>query len=213
MTPQLGSPSSRAVFFLFFLSAAAFVPPARSAPPACSSSNIPIGLAAFIATSPNLVTVLDASANSVACIIMVGNGPTNLAVSPDSSQLFVENDADATVTVVNLADGSITATLTLTGVTAPMTANLAISPDNSRVYVASLPTTLTASTQASLNVISLPSLTVSAPISVVAPSPATPTPVTGPRAGVAFTTDATVAYVATEGRTYILSTAANSISP
>src|SRR6266851_1333788 len=202
MTPQLGSTSSRAVFFLFFLSAAAFVPPARSAPPACSAANMPIGPAAFIATSPNLVTVLDASANSVACTIMVGNGPTNLAVSPDSSQLFVENDADATVTVVNLADGSITATLTLTGVTAPMTANLAISPDNSRVYVASLPTTLTASTQASLNVISLPSLTVSAAVSVVT-SPAMP--VTGAGLGVAYT--------ATEGATYVVTTSSDSVAP
>src|SRR6266851_9156137 len=209
MTPQLGSTSSRAVFFLFFLSAAAFVPPARSAPPACSAANMPIGPAAFIATSPNLVTVLDASANSVACTIMVGNGPTNLAVSPDSSQLFVENDADATVTVVNLADGSITATLTLTGVTAPMTANLAISPDNSRVYVASLPTTLTASTQASLNVISLPSLTVSAAVSVVT-SPAMP--VTGAGLGVAFTPDVSKAYIATEGATYVVTTSSNSVS-
>src|SRR5216683_5503672 len=210
MTPQLGSTSSRAVFFLFFLSAAAFVPPARSAPPACSAANMPIGPAAFIATSPNLVTVLDASANSVACIIMVGNGPTNLAVSPDSSQLFVENDADATVTVVNLADGSITATLTLTGVTAPMTANLAISPDNSRVYVASLPTTLTASTQASLNVISLPSLTVSAAVSVVT-SPAMP--VTGAGLGVAFTPDVSKAYIATEGATYVVTTSSDSVAP
>src|SRR6266851_5045495 len=210
MTPQLGSTSSRAVFFLFFLSAAAFVPPARSAPPACSAANMPIGPAAFIATSPNLVTVLDASANSVACTIMVGNGPTNLAVSPDSSQLFVENDADATVTVVNLADGSITATLTLTGVTAPMTANLAISPDNSRVYVASLPTTLTASTQASLNVISLPSLTVSAAVSVVT-SPAMP--VTGAGLGVAFTPDASKAYIATEGATYVVTTSSDSVAP
>src|SRR5229473_2015555 len=210
MTPQLSSTSSRAVFFLFFLSAAAFAPPARSAPPACSAANMPIGPAAFIATSPNLVTVLDASANSVACIIMVGNGPTNLAVSPDSSQLFVENDADATVTVVNLADGSITATLTLTGVTAPMTANLAISPDNSRVYVASLPTTLTASTQASLNVISLPSLTVSAAVSVVT-SPAMP--VTGAGLGVAFTPDVSKAYIATEGATYVVTTSSDSVAP
>src|SRR5229473_5456108 len=210
MTPQLSSTSSRAVFFLFFLSAAAFAPPARSAPPACSAANMPTGPAAFIATSPNLVTVLDASTNTVACTIMVGNGPTNLAVSPDSSQLFVENDADATVTVVNLADGSITATLTLTGVTAPMTANLAISPDNSRVYVASLPTTLTASTQASLNVISLPSLTVSAAVSVVT-SPAMP--VTGAGLGVAFTPDASKAYIATEGATYVVTTGSDSVAP
>src|SRR6266568_1855255 len=117
MTPQLGSTSSRAVFFLFFLSAAAFAPPARSAPPACSAANMPTGPTAFIATSPNLVTVLDASANTVACTIMVGNGPTNLALSPDSSQLFVENDADATVTVVTLADPSVPANISTVDLT------------------------------------------------------------------------------------------------
>ncbi len=209
MTPQLGSTSSRAVFFLFFL-LAAFAPPARSAPPACSAANMPTGPTAFIATSPNLVAVIDASANTVACTIMVGNGPTNLAVSPDSSQLFIENDTDATVTVVNLADGSITATLTLTGVTAPMTANLAVSPDNSRVYVASLPSTLTASTQASLNVISLPLLTVSAAVSVVT-SPAIP--VAGAGLGVAFTPDASKAYIATQGATYVVTTSSDSVAP
>src|SRR5216684_4389111 len=215
MTPQLGSTSSRAVFFLFFLSVAAFVPPARSAPPACSAANMPTGPTAFIATSPNLVTVIDASANSVACTIMVGNGPTNLAVSPDSSQLFVENDADATITVVTLADPSVpanisTVNLTTHGVTAPMTANLAISPDNTKVYVVSLPATLTPTTQASLNVISLPSLTVSAAVSVVT-SPAIP--VTAAGLGVAFTPDVSKAYIATEGATYVVTTSSDSVAP
>jgi DNA-binding beta-propeller fold protein YncE len=215
MTPQLGSTSSRAVFFLFFLSAAAFVPPARSAPPACSAANMPTGPTAFIATSPNLVTVLDASANSVACTIMVGNGPTNLAVSPDSSQLFVENDADATITAVTLADPSVPANISTVdlkthGVTAPMTANLAISPDNTKVYVVSLPATLSASTQASLNVITLPSLTVSAAVSVIT-SPAIP--VTAAGLGVAFTPDASKAYIATEGATYVVTTSTDSVAP
>src|SRR6266566_4001690 len=215
MTPQLGSTSSRAVFFLFFLSAAAFAPPSRSAPPACSAANMPTGPTAFIATSPNLVTVLDASANTVACTIMVGNGPTNLALSPDSSQLFVENDADATVTVVTLADPSVpanisTVDLTTQGVTKPMTANLAVLPDNSRVYVVSLPATLTPTTQASLNVISLPSLTVSAAVFVVT-SPAIP--VTGAGLGVAFTPDASKAYIATQGATYVVTTSSDSVAP
>src|SRR6266446_3280413 len=218
MTPQLGSTSSRAVFFLFFLSAAAFAPPARSAPPACSAANMPTGPTAFIATSPNLVTVLDASANTVACTITVGNGPTNLAVSPDSSQLFVENDADATVTVVTLADPSVpanisTVDLTTQGVTKPMTANLAVSPDGTFVYVVSLPGTIGPTTQAILNVITLQSLTIAPAVSIVT-NPAVP--VTGPGLGVAFTPDATAtngtAYVATEGATYAIATATQTIT-
>ncbi len=221
MTPQLGSTSSRAVFFLFFLSAAAFVPPARSAPPACSAANMPIGPAAFAAdNSLNLVAVLDASKSpvSVACTIAVGLSPTNLALSPDSSQLFVENDADATVTVVTLADPSVpanisTVDLTTQGVTKPMTANLAVSPDGTFVYVVSLPGTIGPTTQASLNVISLPSLTVAPAVSIVT-NPAVP--VTGPGLGVAFTPDATAtngtAYVATEGATYAIATATQTIT-
>src|SRR5712692_9047248 len=218
MTPQLGSTSSRAVFFLFFLSAAAFVPPARSAPPACSAANMPIGPAAFAAdNSLNLVTVLDASKSpvSVACTIAVGLSPTNLALSPNSSQLFVENDADATVTVVTLADPSVPANISTVdlkthGVTAPMTANLAISPDNTKVYVVSLPATSSASTQSILIVITLPSLTVSAAVSVIT-SPAIP--VTAAGLGVAFTPDASKAYIATEGATYVVTTGSDSVAP
>src|SRR5713101_4529318 len=213
MKPQLCSPLGR-IFVLIFGLLAVLASPfhAAAALPACTASNLPTGPAAFIATAPNLVTVLDASTNTVACIVTVGSGPVNLAVSPDGSQLFVENDTDATITVVNLADGSIAATLALAGVTAPMTANLAISPDNTKVYVVSLPATLIPTTQASLNVITLPSLAVSAAAPIVAPLPATPTPVTAPGLGVAFTPDATKAYIATEGLTYIVTTATNSVS-
>ena len=215
MKPQLSS-ILRRTFALFLFLAATSAIPARAAIPACSATptnNIPTGPTIYVAssagsTTPGVVFVIDATTNTVACSIAVGTTPVHLAVSPDSSLLFVENDTDGTVTVANLADGTTT-TVTLPGITAPMTANLAVSPDNSRVYVVSLPATLTASTQASLSVISLPALTVSAPISVVA-SP--PTPVTAPGLGVAFTPDATNAFIATENLTYIVSTSNDSVS-
>ncbi len=173
---------------------------------------------AFIATSPNLVTVIDASTKLVVCTITVGNGPSNLAFSPDGTQLFVVNDADTTISVVSLADGSIQATIDLTpfGVTAGtsgITANLAASPDGSSVYVVSLPNPFPpAATQAKLNVISLPSLAVSSAISVVANPPAVATPVTAAGLGIAFSPDATLAYITTEGLTYIINMINTAIS-
>jgi DNA-binding beta-propeller fold protein YncE len=179
--------------------------PFSAAAATCTSSNFTTDPTAYAATSPNLVTVLDAITN-VTCTIVVGStstsGPTNLALTPDGTQLIVENDAEASVSVVDLSTGAVTnVSLTTSGITAPMTANLAVSPDGTFVYVVSLPQTLTSTTQASLNVISLPSLTVSAAISVVA-SPATP--VTGPGLGISFLPDASKAYIATEGLTYIV---------
>src|SRR5262249_22281194 len=148
------------------------------------------------------VLAVNASTNAIACAITVGNGPTNLAISPDSTTLYVENDTDGTVSVISLASGTVTSTLTITG--SAMTANLAVDPDNSRVYVVTLPQPLAADTQASLYVITVPALAVSSPISVV--NSTSPTPVTGPGLGISFTPDATKAYVTTEGLTYIIST-------
>ncbi len=216
MNPQLGSTSSRVVFFLLSFLAITLALPAHAAPPgpaSCSMSNLPQGPAAFIATSPNLVSVLDASTQpvtSIACRITVGNGPSNLAFSPDGTQLFVENDTDGTVSVVNLTDGTIAGTVTLTSVTTPMTANLAVSPDGTFAYVVSLPATVVpGTTQASLTRIALPVAAGASAAPIVA---TLATPVTAAGLGVAFTPDATLAYIATEGLTYIVTTSTNTIS-
>jgi hypothetical protein len=217
MKPQLFATFGRIVCVLSFFSAI-FALPARSAsppppaPPACTSLNLPTGPTAYVATATNLVTVLDAAANTAVCTVTVGTNPGNLAVSPDSKLLFVENDTDGTVSVVDLSTGTVTNTLSITGT--PMTANLAVSPDNSKVYVVTLPSVLTPTTQASLYVISLPSLVVSAPTTI---TEAVPTYVTAAGLGIAFTPDATLAYIATEstvgaGLTYIVNTAGNTIS-
>ncbi len=216
MKPQFCSPLGRILVLIFGLFAF-LASPFRADAAACTTSDLASGSAAFVVNSTGTTTagsvfLINASANTVQCSMTVGKDPTNLAVSPDGSLLFVENDADGTVTVLNLTDGTLNKTIPLTGTA--MTANLAVSPDNSKVYVVTLPATLTASTQASLYVISLPALTLTAssPISVVAPSPATATPVTAPGLGVDFTPDSTKAYIATEGLTYIVTTSTDSIS-
>ncbi len=213
MNPQLGSSSFRAAFSLSFLLAATLALPARATILPCSAANMnmPTGRTLLaVDNTLNEVIVLDGSASPVApaCFITVGTSPTNLALSPDPNNplLLVENDGDATITVVNLADGSVAGTVTLTGVAAPMTANLAVSPDGSFAYVVSLPATVTpGTTQASLTRFALP---VPAGASAAPILATLPTAVNGPGLGVAFTPDTTAAnfsaYVATEGASYAI---------
>ncbi len=216
MKPQLWSPLGRILVLIFGL-LALVASPFRADAAACTPGDLASGSAAFVVnstgpTTAGFVFLVNASANpnTVQCSITVGKDPTNLAVSPDASLLFVENDADGTVTVTNLSDGSFNRTLTLTGT--PMNANLAVSPDNSRVYVVTLPSPLPATPpSASLYVISLPSLAVSAAIPVTATATPTP-PVSAPGLGVAFSPDATLAFITTKDLTYIVTTASNTVS-
>ncbi len=215
MTPQLGSTSSRAVFFLFFL-LAAFAPPARSAPPACAPSNFTNpDPAAFIATSPNLVTLFDLSTNSSVCSVTVGNNPSHLAVTPDSSLLLVENDTDATISVISLTDGSTKATidLTLSGVTKGangITGNVAVSPDGSLAYVVAFPAPLPSPPPAPILVsIAIPGFTASIPGLVTANG----TQAVG-NMGISFLPDASKAYVTFDGNnTYEITVSPFAVSP
>src|SRR5215471_1117673 len=211
MKPQPFATKWRVVFSLF-VCCGIFALQSQAA--TCTSSNLPTGPTVYIATSPNLVTVLDASTNTVACTITVGAHPTNLAVNPDGSELFVENDTDATVSVIDLTTGATSATIELsTAVSAPkpMTANLAVSPDGTSVYVVVLPqTVVSGTTKATLDIISLPSLTASAATNFN--TSASLAAVTGPGLGIAFSTDGATAYVATEGQTYVVATSTNSIT-
>jgi hypothetical protein len=212
MKPQLSWNLAR-FLSLLVMSAATFSTPVHAALSACTAATMPSGRTLLaVDTSLKEVFVLDASVSPVVakCFITVGTSPTNLALSPDPNNplLLVENDGDATITVVNLTDPSLPAnihTVTLTGITAPMTANVAVSPDGTFAYVVSLPATLTPTTQASLSVINLSTFMAAAPVSIVT-TPAVP--VTGPGLGVAFTPDATspnfAAYVATEGASYAI---------
>src|SRR6266436_6450206 len=216
MKPQLCSPLGRILVLIFGLFASA-ASPFRADAATCTTSYLASGSAAFVAHSTGTTTSgsvflvnVSATPNTIQCSISVGKDPTNLAVSPDASLLFVENDADGTVTVVNLTDGSFNRTLTLTGT--PMNANLAVSPDNSRVYVVTLPSPLPATPpSASLYVISLPSLAVSAAIPVTATATPTP-PVSAPGLGVAFSPDATLAFITIIVLTYLPTTSTLTLS-
>jgi hypothetical protein len=133
--------------------------------------------------------------------------------------LFVENDTDGTITVINLADPATPVSgspidLTAHGVSKPMAANLEVSPDGTFLYVVSLPATIPASpaTQAQLSVITIPGFSVSPAVPIVT-SPAVPvrvpiSPDPGTQLGIAFTPSTTatsgIAFVTTEGASYAI---------
>ena len=208
MTPQLGSTSSRAVFFLLFLCLFSFSQPVWSAPLTCTSTNInpgPNDPVAFVvaATSPGAVSVVDLATNTVVCSIAVGNNPSQLAFSADSSRLLVENDADATVSVINLADGSTAATLNLNTLVTPgtsgVTGNIATAYDgtHSFAYVAVYPNPLPATPAPALGRINLdvspPTLT-----SIGSATVSGTTPTSGDL-GIAFLPDGSKAYITFDG--------------
>lgn len=64
--------------------------------------------------------------------IAVGKRPEGMAVTPDGTKLYVANNLDNTVSVIDTASNTVLSTTTV-GL-APM--GLAVSPDGSRVYVA-----------------------------------------------------------------------------
>lgn len=90
-------------------------------------------LAADPAGGPGALLSFDASTGAaVRAPIAVGARPTGIAASPDGSSLFVSNQADNTVSRIDLAAGAVSATVPV-GL-AP--AGLAFSADGTRVFVA-----------------------------------------------------------------------------
>ncbi len=212
MKPQLCSPLGRILVLIFGLFASAASPFRADAAPCTSTDLLTSKPTAFIATAPNLLSMLDASATppSVLCTIAVGtsltSSPNNLAISPDGLKLYVENDAEASVTIVDLTSAATT-TLSLPGVSAPITANIAVSPDNKLVYVVSLPASLGSGAVPSLSILDLTAL-----IPAVGS-----TPTTHPGIGVSFVYNSvsiTVpsAFITIDANTYIWSTTSNTIT-
>ncbi len=218
MKPQLCSPLGR-IFVLIFSLLALVAWPFRADAASCTSTDMATAKpTAFIATAPNLVSMLDASATppSVVCTITVGtsttSSPNNLAISPDGLKLYVENDAEASVTIVDLTTAATT-TLSLPGVSAPITANLAVSQDNKLVYVVSLPTVLTSGAVPSLSILDLTATTPAFSNAQAVGSTAT----FNPGIGVSFVYNSvndTVpsAFVTIDANTYIWSTTTNTIT-
>ncbi|WP_435598468.1 YncE family protein [Streptomyces anulatus] len=84
--------------------------------------------------SPNsIVTVLSTTTNDTVAAISVGSGSRTAAVSPDGSRLYAVNRSGQSVSVVDTATNTVTATVPVGGAE-PQEA--AVSPDGGQVYVA-----------------------------------------------------------------------------
>lgn len=99
----------------------------------------PDGNSAFVLHASG-VSKLDLSSNTfVGSTISVGSGPFDMVISSDGSHLFVSNEVDNSITVINTANQT-TATFTFTGGNSPPSGlfsprSLYLSPDNTRLYV------------------------------------------------------------------------------
>ena len=224
MKPQLCSPLGRMLVLTFGLFAA-LSSPFRAHAAACSSSNIDPGPGhpvAFVvaATSPGAVSEIDLTNNFIVCSIAVGNNPSHMAVTPDSSLLLVENDGpgtgDPSVWVISLADPTVITKLPLSSLFPPapavtaITGNIAATFDGTNLfaYVVAYPNPLPATPAPVLGRITLGafsggSIILSSPPTLTSIGSVTvngATPLNGD-VGVAFTPDGSLAYITFDGNT------------
>ncbi|MDR3661731.1 MAG: Ig-like domain-containing protein [Mycobacterium sp.] len=111
------------------------------------------------------VPVVSPSLGSVA--IPVGSGPLDLALSPNGHQLVVSNSASNTVSVIDTATDTVTATIAVG--TSPL--GVAITPDGTRAYIANLGDGSAYVPNGSVSVVSLTTDTVTATVPFVIDSP------------------------------------------
>lgn len=104
------------------------------------------------------VPVLSPGLGSVA--IPVGKGPLDLALTPNGKELVVTNSADNTVSIVDTATNTVTATINVG--TSPL--GVAITPDGTRAYIANLGDGNFDDFKASVSVVSLTTGTVIATV-------------------------------------------------
>ncbi len=137
------------------------------------------------------VSVIDAATNTVQTTISVDRNPAELAISSDGSKLYVTNEkAPGTVTVVDLANGNSTHTITGLGTNAY---GVALTPDGKQLWVAN-------SGGNTVNVIDTSNHSVVSSI-VVGTRPAF----------IAFTPDGEKAYVTCNHRVFVINAARRTV--
>ena len=88
-------------------------------------------------SNPQTVSVIDANTNAIVAAIPVGRGcwcvgADGITVSPDGANVYVTNDGDDTVSII---DTTVNAVIGTVGISDP--AALAVSPDGTRLYALS----------------------------------------------------------------------------
>ncbi|RVW04653.1 YncE family protein [Rhodococcus spongiicola] len=77
------------------------------------------------------VSVIDTATNTITDTIDVGNEPRHLAITPDSTRVYVANEYGGSISVIDTATNTVTDTIDVGRV--PY--GLAITPDGTQVYV------------------------------------------------------------------------------
>ena len=83
-------------------------------------------------TSTHNVSAIATATNTVTATIPVGNSPEGVAVSPDTSKVYVANQRSNNVSVIDTATNKVTATIPV----GSEPGGVAVTPDGSTVYVA-----------------------------------------------------------------------------
>lgn len=80
----------------------------------------------------NTVSVIDLNLNSVTHTINVGNSPTAVAITPDSTRAYVTNLNSNNVSVIDSGTNTVINTISINS---SRPTNIAITPDGTRPYV------------------------------------------------------------------------------
>jgi YVTN family beta-propeller protein len=80
----------------------------------------------------NVVSVIDTRTDAVVDTIPVGDNPLGVAASPDGTKVYVVNNNDATMSVIDTKSNTVVATIEGLGNGA---LQVAITPDGTRLYV------------------------------------------------------------------------------
>ena len=94
--------------------------------------------------------------------ISVGTQPIGVSVSPDGSKLYVTNFNDASVSVINTATNTVSATITV----GSFPDGISVSPDGSKVYVANYRSNTVSVINSSTNTVSSAISVGSAPVAI-----------------------------------------------
>ncbi len=84
---------------------------------------------AYVANRSNTVSVIDTATNTVVATIPVGQGPWEVAITPDGTRAYVTNAFSNTVSVIDTATNTVVATIPVGAL------GVAITPDGTRAYV------------------------------------------------------------------------------
>ncbi len=109
-------------------------------------------------TGGEIVSVIDTVSDTVVATVPVGIQPFGVAVHPDGTKVYVASAASSTLSVIDAATNTVTATVSVTG-----PRGVAVHPDGTRVYVTSFSSDFSAST---VSVIDTSTNTVTATVTV-----------------------------------------------